>query len=182
MLTAKPDFQSTFPRRNRTVLANEVPIGEVTLTGWGTGVTVLRGQHYFTTTAPAVGPVVPNYPTPRHYTMYSDIAPIHSALEDPSRIYCIESSSPDRNLPIIFRQTNTWKQRLFEPWPRYGVFRSSDGASCGTIIWRSPRVWQSAFGDLVALTLLPEIGETLQFFLLWLFVDRAQWGRDEDAG
>jgi hypothetical protein len=71
---------------------------------------------------------------------------------------------------------------LFQPRPRYGVFRGSDTAPCGTIIWQSPFIWQSAFRDLVALTLPAEIGETLQLFLLWLFVDRAQWGTDEDAG
>jgi hypothetical protein len=181
MLTAKPVYQSAFPRRNWTVLAHEVPIGEVTLTGWGMGSIVLRGNSYCATTMPEVGPAVPNFPIPRRYTMCSDTALIHSASEEPSRVYRIDSTDAGSGPPLIFQRTSTWQQFLFEPWPRYGIFRTGDTALCGTIIWQSPFPWQSAVRELVALTLPAEIGESLQLFLLWLFVDRAQWGRDEDA-
>ncbi len=180
MLMAKPVYQSAFPRRNWTVLADEVPIGEVALAGWGVGVIVLRGESYSTITIPAVGPVAPNFSIPRRYTMCSSTALMYSALEAPSRVYCIDSPDAGSDPPLIFRRTSTWRQLLFEPRYRYGVFRSSDEAPCGTIIWQSPFFWQSAFRDHVALTLPAEIGETLQLFLLWLFVDRVQWGLHED--
>src|SRR5579864_3962915 len=107
MLTAKPVYQSAFPRRNWTVLADEVPIGEVTLSGWGMGAIVLRGESYCATTMPEVGPAIPNFPIPRRYTMCSDTALIHSASEEPSRIYRIHSTDAGSGPPLIFQRTST---------------------------------------------------------------------------
>jgi hypothetical protein len=168
MLTAEPLYpNSTFPRRNWAVLCNEVPIGEMMLTGWGSGFVVLREQHYSTTATPEVSAFGPES-IPREYKMFSSVGLLHSLVEEQRDIYCINSPADSDN-GLLKLEGGRPAYIFGGSFPSYRLYRESDPSPIGRILKKK------AFHDGVVANLPPEIGETLQIFLLWLVVDKAQW-------
>jgi hypothetical protein len=157
LLIAQPAGSAAFPRRNWAVSTDGLQIGEVALTGWGVGTIMLRGESYSTMSAQAI-----SYSLPREYHMRHHEDVVHLAREEIDFVYSIDN---DR---FTLRQALFWKS-FGRSWPGFRFYRQDDRVPVGSI------VQERALRDDVAVNLPIEITETLQLFLLWLVVDRAQW-------
>jgi len=152
------------------VLCDEIPIGEMTLIGWGSGFIALREQHYSATAMPEVNPFGPES-VPREYKMLSSASLLHSFMEEQMDVYSIRSDGDDGLLKLKAGRPAYF---LGGSFPSYRLYRGSDPSSIGGIRQKK------AFQDGVVLNLPDEIVETLQIFLLWLVVDKAQWAGHRD--
>src|SRR5882757_8358252 len=144
MLTVEPLYpNSSFPRRNWAVLCDEVPIGEMTLIGWGSGFIALREQHYSTTAMPEVSPFGPES-IPREYKMFSSANLLHSLMEERRDVYSINSDSENGLLKL----RGGWPAYfLGGSFPSYRLYRGNDPSPIGSIRQKK------AFHDGVVLNL-----------------------------
>jgi hypothetical protein len=168
LLIARPAGSEAFPRRNWAVFGDEVPIGEVVLTGWGVGTIALVGKCYSTSATPGIGHFAPSS-SPREYYMRQNGYNIHIAKEAPAFTYSLDNNS------FMFRSSRIWFWPYFgRNWPGYSLYKQNARFPIGKILQHR------AFASDVVVDLPVEIVDTLQLFLLWLVVDRAQW-RSADA-
>jgi hypothetical protein len=148
-----------FPRRNWTVSTNELRIGEVALTGWGVGTILLRDETYSASSTQAISGALP-----REYQMRQDGDIIHLAWEKTESVYSIDHDVFFLRSPWIYFWTYFGRS-----WPAFYLYGRGNRVQVGSIFQ------ERALRDDVILDLSANIAETLQLFLFWLVVDRAQW-------
>jgi hypothetical protein len=166
LLIARPAGSGAFPRRHWAVTADDASLGEVVLTGWGSGTIRLDDRVCSVASARPI-----SHALPREYSLLRDDNIVHRARESTCLNYWIDDA-----LVLRCEQAPPWKY-FGRSWPGFRLYTQNDQSAIGSIFQ------DRALCDDVTIEMPSTVDDLLQLFLFWLVVDRAQWrAHFDDAG